>query len=198
MDKQVWQRRGWGGRHPIFEYPPWQFSNSCLATVNKISALLPLLAKWVKGQRKLRKLESRLLLCSRLCFVLCVVAPERWVIPDLLIGLAADLEHLFALELQLFSQSADVLVEGVDLVVQLGDVILPPGDLLLQLGDPAQQLALLGVKVSSHQWRSSSKEARSRCLVPHLLYQIFVCSPSGTSFEYKALLDFQNKVRVDT
>lgn len=64
-------------------------------------------------------------------------------LPDLLIGLAADLQHLLALELQLLGQGADVLVEGVDLQVQLGDVVLPPGHLLLQLGDPAQQLALL-------------------------------------------------------
>ena len=64
--------------------------------------------------------------------------------PDLLVGLAADLEHLLALELQLLGQGADVLVERVDLVVQLGDVVLPPRHLLLQLGDAAQQLALLG------------------------------------------------------
>lgn len=64
-------------------------------------------------------------------------------LPDLLIGFAADLQHLLALELQLLGQGADVLVEGVDLEVQLGDVVLPPGHLLLQLGDPAQQLALL-------------------------------------------------------
>lgn len=67
-----------------------------------------------------------------------------WVIPDLLIGFAADLQHLLALELQLFSQGADVLVECVDLVVELGDVVLPPGDFLLELSDPAQQLTLLG------------------------------------------------------
>ncbi len=66
------------------------------------------------------------------------------MIPDLLIGFTADLEHLLALELQLFSQRADVLVQCVDLVVQLSDVALPPGDFLLQLGDPAQQLTLLG------------------------------------------------------
>lgn len=71
------------------------------------------------------------------------------LIPDLLIGFAADLEHLLALELQLFGQSADVLVERVDLVVQLSDVVLPPGDLLLQLGDPPQQLTLLGSKTTS-------------------------------------------------
>lgn len=65
------------------------------------------------------------------------------VIPDLLVGFAADLQHLFPFELQLFSQSADVLVERVDLVVQLSDVVLPPGDLVLQLGDPAHQLPLL-------------------------------------------------------
>lgn len=64
-------------------------------------------------------------------------------LPDLLIGFAADLQHLLALELQLLGQGADVLVEGVNLEVQLGDVVLPPGHLLLQLGDPAQQLALL-------------------------------------------------------
>lgn len=74
---------------------------------------------------------------------------ERWVIPDLLIGFTADLEHLFALELQLFSQSADILVECVDLAVQLSDVVLPPGYLLLQLIDATQQLTLLerGLKI---------------------------------------------------
>lgn len=65
------------------------------------------------------------------------------VLPDLLVGFAADLQHLLPFDLQLFGQSADVLVERVDLVVQLGDVALPQGDLVLQLGDPAQQLPLL-------------------------------------------------------
>lgn len=68
---------------------------------------------------------------------------EHWVIPDLLIGFTADLEHLLALELQLFGQSADILIECVDLAVQLSDVVLPPGYLLLQLSDAAQQLTLL-------------------------------------------------------
>lgn len=68
---------------------------------------------------------------------------EHWVIPDLLIGFTADLEHLLALELQLFSQSADILVERVDLAVQLSDVALPPGYFLLQLSDATQQLTLL-------------------------------------------------------
>lgn len=63
--------------------------------------------------------------------------------PDLLVGLAADLQHLLALHLQLFGQAADVLVERVDLVVQLGHVGFPPGDLVLQLRDPAQKLPLL-------------------------------------------------------
>lgn len=70
------------------------------------------------------------------------LSPHR-VIPDLLIGFTADLEHFLALELQLFRQSADILVERVDLAVQLNDVVLPPGHLLLQLGDASQQLALL-------------------------------------------------------
>jgi len=65
------------------------------------------------------------------------------VVPDLLVGLAADLQHLLPFELQLFGQGADVLVQGVDLVVQLGNVTLPPGHFLLQLRDPAQQLSLL-------------------------------------------------------
>lgn len=65
------------------------------------------------------------------------------VIPDLLVGFAADLQHLLPFELQLFSQSADILIERVDLVVQLSDVVLPPGDLVLHLGDPAHQLPLL-------------------------------------------------------
>lgn len=64
-------------------------------------------------------------------------------LPDLLIGFAADLQHLLALELQLLGEGADVLVEGVNLKVQLGDVVLPPGHFLLQLSDPAQQVTLL-------------------------------------------------------
>lgn len=53
--------------------------------------------------------------------------------PDLLIGLATDLQNLFALEFQLLGQSADVLVQGVNLVVQIGNVLLPATDLLLQI-----------------------------------------------------------------
>lgn len=68
---------------------------------------------------------------------------QRGAVPDLLVGLTADLQHLFALQLQLFGEGADVLVERVDLVVQLSDVVLPPGHLFLELTDPAQQLSLL-------------------------------------------------------
>lgn len=39
--------------------------------------------------------------------------------PDLLVGLAADSENLFSLELQLSGEGADGLIEGVDLVVQV-------------------------------------------------------------------------------
>lgn len=159
VDKQAWQRLAEEEDIAFLIYsmtafailvaPAWQ-------QTNRMSALLALLVKWVKGQRKLRGEPRKKVWIKafisfyhayyRVLCVWCVVAPERRVIPDLLIGFAADLEHLFALELQLFSQSADILVEGVDLVVQLGDVILPSGDLLLQLGDPAQQLTLLGWK----------------------------------------------------
>ena len=63
--------------------------------------------------------------------------------PDLLVGLAADAQHLLALELQLLGEGADVLVERVDLVVQLGDVALPPGHLVLELRDAGEHLTLL-------------------------------------------------------
>jgi len=63
--------------------------------------------------------------------------------PDLLVGLAADPEHLLALELQLLGERADVLVERVDLVVQLGDVALPATHLVLELCDAGEHLALL-------------------------------------------------------
>lgn len=53
--------------------------------------------------------------------------------PDLLIGLATDLQNLFALEFQLLGQSADVLIQGVDLVVQIRNVLLPATDLILQI-----------------------------------------------------------------
>ena len=66
--------------------------------------------------------------------------------PDLLVGLAADPQHLLALELQLLGEGADVLVERVDLVVQLGDVALPPGHLVLELRDAGKHLTLLGVQ----------------------------------------------------
>lgn len=107
----------------------------------------------------------------RLSLQHCVVS-QCWVIPDLLIGFATDLEHLLALELQLFSQSADIFVECVDLVVQLSDVVLPPGDLLLQLGDPAQQLSLL---------ETQRKQIRVRfhglmSWPPILLYAPMICN----------------------
>lgn len=63
--------------------------------------------------------------------------------PDLLVGLAADLQDLLAFGLQLFGQAADVLVERVDLAVQLDHLAFPPGHLVLQLRDPAQKLPLL-------------------------------------------------------
>lgn len=67
--------------------------------------------------------------------------------PDLLIGLATDLQNLFALKFQLLGQSADVLVQSVNLVVQIGNVLLPATDLLLQIWDAAQKLVFLQHKV---------------------------------------------------
>lgn len=63
--------------------------------------------------------------------------------PDLLIGFAADLQHLFALELQLLGESADVLIQRVDLMIQIGDVFFPASHFLLELRYTTQQLPFL-------------------------------------------------------
>lgn len=130
-----------------------------------------LLDKIISGEIPGSKMASRLSFHFTVVLFCIVFQPcsERWVVPDLLIGFAADLEHLLALDLQLFSQSADILVECVDLVVQLSDVVLPPGDLLLQLGDPAQQLTLLGLKKKkkSDQWCSCLKSWGPTVLFVH-------------------------------
>ena len=52
-------------------------------------------------------------------------------VPDLVVGLAPDPEHLLPLQLQLPGQRTDGLVEGVDLVVQVCDAIGPTAHFLL-------------------------------------------------------------------
>lgn len=46
-----------------------------------------------------------------------------FVLPNLVVGLTADPQHLFALQLQLSGQGVDGLVQRVDLMIQIRDAV---------------------------------------------------------------------------
>lgn len=88
-------------------------------------------------------LASPSCLTSTLRLIMELINATHTHTPDLLVGFTADFQHLFALELQLLGQSADVLVQRVDLMIQMDDVVLPASHFLLELRDATQQLPFL-------------------------------------------------------